>query len=262
MTDWIFKTWKGRITGIFILVTLIVIELYTFTQIVEAATYNVFFNNVEQGANSTSNPQLQISDGKVKKQTEDAPAATTPTTNNTEDTNVTQRPVGSSESSDKPVIASEESKTRKFRFGLMGHVSRINSLDSNYFNYNREFTSRGANISLAYFPMKEMGISLYTGFSALSGRYVEDASANYLGLDMEIVPLRIALFGLEDFIKISGLIGGVTNYHWDTSRALIGAKVGVQFGPRVELAAGVKTNLTDRKTYKETMLDAGIQFHF
>ena len=254
--------------------SLAVVAAGIFVAKLQAASYNVFFNNVEQGANSTSSPSLQVSDGKAQKKADQASVATGPgapgtqsgipasdftdtlphqeispetvaKANLTPGVTVAQPPV--------PQVYAED-QFRHFRLALSGLNIQNPQWNSNAGTY-------GGMLTASFFPLRDLGFSLYGAGNANS----TGGHGLVYGGDVEVVPLHLSIFGSHNAIEAGALIGAsnINTFNlstfsdtWGTVHA--GARLTFNFGDRFGITTAVRTNLTDRSLFHYVMAEAGL----
>ena len=234
-----------------------------------AATYNVFFNNVEQGEHSVSNPSLHVSDGKVTKNagTTQAESVQTPLaesnnsnliqTPTSDAATATQIPSGSSTTTVANITSNQTSQQRRmFRFGLLGHGL---SEDSKYTQF--ESSSRwGGTIEAGFFPLRDFGVNFFTSANPSTS----DSSAQFFyGGEVEFTPFRLNVFDLPNFIEASVFVGasnlGSNEGLWGTVH--VGPRISINFGDRYGITSALRVNLTDRSQFSYLMGEAGFVVH-
>lgn len=217
----------------------------TAYEVVSAATFNNIFNNVEQGANSASNPSLNVSDGKILKNeptaTPAAPAATP-----------------STQAAAAADPKNEENPFRHWRFGFMGHA--IGQRGQNL-SQARDAVA-GVSFSTSYFFLKDFGISAFSGLSS--------TGKGFLGGELEFVPIRLTVFGFKDLVELGALagasnLGGTYAASPDGPTSLtmhLGARVSINMGDRYALIADTRTNVSHRSQINYLMGEAGLAVRF
>lgn len=148
----------------------------------EAATYNFFFNNTEQGPNSTATPSVTVQDGKLVKNPGaagdgEAPAgdATGAAPSPGGEENPPAAPAPAPESVSEVAALERTFPDAKWKISLGGaSPSYGSSSDAQYWQTSERTTKLQA--SLTYYIIPELGASL------LAGRLT--------GLELEVAPLR------------------------------------------------------------------------
>jgi hypothetical protein len=215
----------------------------------------MYFNNIEQGANSTASPQLQVSGNKVKtsepaENTQEVLQSETSGNlvagNMVKKTTVTETEVKAVDDPAKP-------SSRKWKLGLGASAlaGKVAGLSGNN-------PINGA-ASLTFFPLKMVGLTLFAG---------SNLQRSYVGGDLEIVPLRLTFLETPDFLELAGLIGassisreyesksGFGANAWGTVHT--GARASLNFNSRYGLTAVARTNITDRASTNYVMAEAGL----
>lgn len=234
LKNYLWPVVLGFVVGVAMITSL----LAMFATAVKAATYNSIFNNIEQGPGSTASPTIQVSDGLTKKPPAQSQAPTLP---------AAAEPVPSTAAEAALAPAADASSgARRFRLGLLGHMMGQNV------NELKKPMLGGGTLSAAYFPIRDLGVSAFGGTGGHKNSFV--------GGEVELVPVRLTLFGLDHFIEAGALAGVSTlgrNYgHFGSVHA--GGRVTVNFGPQIGLTAGIRTNLTGRTDFTYTMAEAGL----
>lgn len=224
--------------------------LFLASEWVYSATYNVMFNNVEQGPNSTANPTLQVSGSDVKKnpgvgavpevKTDLSPPAPQP-----EAQSVAQAP--------EPIDPEGKQKL-PWRMEFLGQSTGFGTAGLG----KREDRVLGGSLGISYFPIRDLGITLKGGLTQTSD------SNFYWGGDLEFVPVRVGLFGQKDFLQTGLILGastiGKSDDYWGSVHG--GVRASVHFAERFGILAGIRTNLSDRNVLSYTMAEAGLTVRF
>ena len=211
-----------------------------------AASYQFNFNNVEQGANSTASPSLQVHGNEVKKSPGDS---TMPAPQVSGD--LAPKVEVTSSKSEAPIadLGAGTSTHRSFRLGFLASALNLGRAD------RATHTSWGGGLSASYLPLKGLGI---TGFGA-----VGEWNHYYAGLEAEVTPFRLSVFGLNDLVEL-GAVGGASIIGQGSQNDLVahvGARIGLNLGDRVSVAATARTNLTNG-SFQALMADAGLTVRF
>lgn len=232
----------GLLAGV--LTTLVCMTL--ISSWVEAATFNYIFNNVEQGPNSTASPSLSVS-GEKPKLVQSPP----------EEGGAPVESLPSPVPSVAPVFPATQStvthasspghdadKRKAWRAELLAH------------SVNRD-QGVGGTFTLGYFPLRELGVSARFGTGA------DFKQSAYWGGELEVIPLRLSVFGAQDMLDLGAVVGGSSLGHaLGTATAHAGVKSSIHFGDRFALTAGLRTNLTSRSEFTYLLADAGISLRF
>ena len=215
--------------------------LAIFATALRAATYNTFFNNVEQGANSTANPTLNVSDAKAK------PIATSsePAAVESESAPKTLIPTTTAQVQAPAAVPSEFSRHR-LRFGLLANSSA--NLDS----YSGNERQIGGSLSATYFVIDDLGLSAFGGMNS--------NTRGFFGGELEVVPIHVGIFGLRNLLEV-GLLFGTSNLGtnigtWGSLHG--GARLSLALGERFGLSGTVRTNLSERNRFQYVLAEAGL----
>ena len=235
----------------YLIILVSIIAVATIMEVVRAANYQVLFNNVEQGSNSTANPTLSVnSDGKATKtQGMQTTAQTVPQAEaETETETETQILVPQAVATTQTLV--EEFTYKKMRMMFLGIA-----MDRNL-RRNSHPNSVGGMLEFTYFPMDSFGMSLFGGAGS---------KKNYFyGAELDLVPLKISLFDMKNFVELTGLMGISSLGKEINTKALghIGGRLSVNFGERYGLTASYRTNITERSRYRMQMADLGYLIRF
>ena len=183
-------------TFIVLAVSLTVAELAA-----RAATYNFYFNNTEQGDNSTAAPKVTVGEDKPATKAEtSAPAVSAAAVPAPSESKVT-----ASELAESPKPA-----TQHWRFSLgLSAMQEFGASDS----FSPEHPAE-PGMSVSFFFNKYVGLTLFGAKLP-----TEDFSPNRwaFGLETEVLPFHITVAGIENFLEL-GVIGGVLAEHQDDSQ--------------------------------------------
>ncbi len=243
-----------------VVISIFVIMLLVSAKFSKAASYNFFFNNVEQGANSTASPTLTVDGKKVKEKSaqqikqEDGEIPTESTPESATEKNGTT-------SSDGAVIPQESASIKrlpqktepKFRALVSGAwFSQAPSLSSNL----KRQDSQGASLTVTLTPLK------YLGFSFLVGQtYGIDKGFQHLGAEVELTPLHVGLFGFDNLLEAGVMAGAMAsneNKSGKVGRLSLGARAALNFGGDWVLNASYRANVIAHNRYAE--LGLGYRF--
>ncbi len=209
------------------------------------ATYNFYFNNTEQGPNSTASPSLTVTDGKATSTGADktnvptpAPASETlaPAPSPTATTTTSAQVSALAPEADGP-------RKRKWRIAALGHAQdRDNAFDMSY-------SKLGSGVSVGFFPIRELGLSLTAGATR-----IEKNPEAFALAELDFIPIHIALGSWENAIE-GGVIGGfntIRRVNGNAGSLHAGARVGINFSESFGLTASYRLNAGLR------MAEAGI----
>lgn len=214
---------------------------------VTAATYNFYFNNTEQGDNSTATPSLAVehqADGTdVVKKNGDV------VNEEAKETSPAELPASASAAEG----THDQTPARPFRLSLAGGVefyddSAVLGPWGQGYYYNGSGDALYYQLSLAYMPLSYLG---FQGFVAAGRKW----SA---GVELELDPVKLTLFGHEDVFELGLLAGASTMAAVDDNWVSlhVGARAALNFGKRWQLAANVRGN----KGFLKTDLGLGYKF--
>lgn len=206
-------------------------------------SYNFYFNNTEQGSNSTATPTVTVTTDEKSKsgansvpasETGTAPAAQTVTVPGSAPGPVSANTVAATEDSSK--------KSRRFRASATGLVMGRKAGGEK---------SVGGGLGFAYFPVREIGLNIY-GFGMNGGG--EDG---VVGLDLEVLPLRFSLGRFENLIETGPILGA------STFKRASGNLVTLHAGLRLNFNLGEQWSITSsaRINMGYKMAEAGIAVH-
>lgn len=242
-----------------------------------ASVYNFYFNNTEQGPNSTASPAISVTDGKVTK-TLGPEADTTTGASAPASATVAASPViGTTESHFTPRPESKlDPDFRHWRFEAaamyMPESQALVTVDWTAHKYVNGNTGSGMVLGVAYFPIPHIGLGLHGGL------YRNSSSASELkafgGADVEVVPWRFSFLGIQDGIEPALLFGGSTIPQDSTNVAngvitdspnsdqvvvpVAGARLTMKLKKWLGITAAARIDL-DRFSYMTT--EAGVTIH-
>ncbi len=245
--------------GLMLGVAAMLIGLVLFSNWVHAATYNVLFNNIEQGANGIANPRVDVSGGKATKTADaDLPAAAASTANPEVNVPVGRTPVtpaapsASSQTTVAEVAPAEDHALHPFRVGFFAnHLGVDRASDA---------SPVGGSLSLAVFPLRDLGLNFFAGTAGT-------APHAFYGGELEFVPIRVGIFGWKNALEVKGMLGATTlgrevGTQGERGSVLGGFGATLNFGDRYGITAEMRTNLSNRNDYKYTLADAGLTVRF
>ena len=201
----------------------IAIGILLLVSVVRAATYNFYFNNTEQGANSTAAPSLTVnSDGKPASAVAlPVPVGTAVPAPQPPDSKSAPQVKAAEEKSVADASQENEAKMRflkQFRFTLGAGFAQVKSRSPYEVSGNpygeSTVKAEGGLGSIGFFFTDWLGVNFFVGVGANSGGGRMNV---FGGGELEIVPIRISLFNVKDFLMLSGLIGGSSVYDLSNS---------------------------------------------
>jgi hypothetical protein len=185
----------------------------------QAATFNFMFNNTEQGPNSKASSVLNTKDpstAQVVQTTTDEDGNTTTTTSTAPETDTIE--IGETTASSEALLAENSIRRHHLRFGL--------SFSGSTFDED-QLIAPGAQLEYTYSLHSILGI---TGFGNLN------TEAWTGGLELDLVPLRLDVFGKEDFMEAAVMAGGMLSGDYEGDE-------GLRLAPHLGLRATI--NWTD-----------------
>jgi hypothetical protein len=224
-----------------------------------AATYNFYFNNTEQGDNSTATPNVVVNDGKKEggKSLEPKNPALDPAASSqaTSAAAAVPGPAPSSASGQQSTAALPADAVSPPEFRHVRLTAGATDL----------LGAMGASVGIGYFFNREFG---FNAFGVLSRGDYKTFGANGTwsgteswtgfdaGLEMEVTPVRIAVGRIEDLLDLGGMLG-VSTIAADTGNWVsphLGARLNINLGSRW----GITT--TARLNASYAMAEAGLVF--
>lgn len=205
----------------------------TATCVAWGATYNFYFNNVEQGPNSQASPSVSIQDGKL---TGSEAAKTVP------DPEPTATPAQVAEPSDTmPAKESEEGESRSVESGSSTATEvaewrrtpqarkwRVEALGVAGIGWGDQATSLGLIGAVTWNPWPVFGVRAFGGgvrrtsfvpfVEAVNGSVYSTTFEGpswlqpVFGAEVEWNPIRVNFWGLEDWFSM-GVFAGASNLH-------------------------------------------------
>lgn len=242
---WVYEV-APALMGFLCGAAVVILGLFGLMRAVEAATYNVLFNNVEQGANSTSSPSVHVADGKAVRSEGGTPTTIPVTVESSPAAAVAPAPQQTVGASTENVVAPTQEHYRRVRLALAGTVlgQRRSDLSNG--------TPWGGSLSASYFFLDDLGVNILVGWNP--GR------ATLAGADLEFIPLHATFFGRPRFLEASALMGvstlGRSHDLWGSVHA--GARATVNFSDRYGVSSTVRTNLTGRSSYDYVLAEVGL----
>lgn len=276
----------------------ILIVLAMLVDLSQAATYNTFFNNVEQGPNSKSNPSLNVN-GKgfsATKRSENSDSDEEIGEDGSESLTV-QSNQPPSRTGGTIAAGSSEEKVQKdsssghplfpMRF-TVGVLTRSTNFDwgdplADWKSSSSSDHRRGGIAGLTLYPLRDFGINGFIGSNP--------GGKPFYGADLQYIPFRFGIFGLDNLVEAGFLAGastlgkGTTVYESKyrdridptsrtssdhtlvPSRTLkgtfhAGLHAGVNFGRRYGIVSTLRTNVTDRSVLRYWLADVGMSVRF
>lgn len=203
-----------------------------------AATYNLYFNNTEQGDNSTATPSLSVATdgaGKLEVKKNGETAATAPETPlPTPQTTIPPQPTILPPPMIQAAPGSAQSVASVFTAPNTDHKWRASVVGGVFAEGYFDGASIGAN--LGYFPLS------YLGFNAFVGGL--DTSFHG-GAELELTPFKLNVFGFQDTLEVGAMIGlnSLAAASSNFVSAHIGARAAWNFGSRWMVTTQVRGNL-------------------
>lgn len=187
---------------IFSAVVLVLAGISLFTgPFSESATYNFYFNNVEQGDNSNATPNVTISEDGVKKT--DGKEGDKQDKLNLMNPNSNPPPASGPNSVAQINTETLVPYTRHtYRLGILGGPTW--GLGHSTLNNDGRL---GVNLELAWTPSRDIGINFFVG-GLHQGTFVNDGGTLLLGgAEIEWTPIRISIGRIENMVDVGFLLG-------------------------------------------------------
>lgn len=178
-----------------------------------AATYNFYFNNTEQGDNSTATPNMTVTDdGKVFKTGMPVDTAKKDAAPSAVQAPALLAPASESSARLSAVAENPNPSVQHWRFSV-GLSAMQEYGDSN--NFSHEHPAE-PGVSVSFFFNKYVGLTLF-GAKLPTEDFMPNRWA--FGLEAEVLPFHITVAGVENFLEL-GVIGGVLAEHQDNGDAV------------------------------------------
>ncbi|MBS1983686.1 MAG: hypothetical protein JST16_05890 [Bdellovibrionales bacterium] len=228
---------------------LILLGMIGMVSVAGAAVYNMYFNNVEQGDNSTATPSVTVH------KTEEGTKVTKTSGDGTVASPVVENPAPAPAPVAAPVAAEATSVAAapravdsglKWRFSLNGGRS--------YNSGGWASSGKSIALNLGYFPLPYLGFNVWGGHTFLhtGDRWAEG------GAEIEVDPVKLNLFGFTDSVEV-GVMAGLSNLGRSPDNYVslyAGARVALNFASRWNI------NVTGRGNYGFYTVDAGLGYRF
>lgn len=233
-----------------------------------SATYNFYFNNTEQGDNSTATPNVTINDGKAPKKQEQKPEvksedlpeqypADEPAVVSPEATPVPSRPTSTAAARLESRRSFERDHPHwRFIGGAFAAHSEGNEtiersvFDDDWDPFNSSYSERrsrsggGVLLTGTYFFTPIIGATVFLGSAA--------------GTEFELTPLHL----LNDTIELGAMVG-VTAINYDLidkASAHVGARLGLNFGRNWGISVAGRMTPYPNEDFQFQMIEAGLTF--
>ncbi|OFZ18610.1 MAG: hypothetical protein A2X94_01580 [Bdellovibrionales bacterium GWB1_55_8] len=253
-----------------------------------AATYNFYFNNTEQGDNSTASPALNVQDGKNVSPTPQETPAAQPTPlafpdaaaaalanassnalkslGGNQETPVPAAPDAAGASLANASSASLNSPSgifnREYRpFRLMVGAAAVTEQGTHTYISGMGTTESyedfgdmrfGGAASLALYLSRRSAVNFFGGMQQVTYSDTEDfypTTADqlraYAGVELELMPIHLSLFGVEDIFEAGILLGATTlrKAPGNIASAQAGVRLNFNFGNDWGLTAAGRANM-------------------
>lgn len=244
-----------------------------------AATYNFYFNNTEQGDNSTASPNLSVKDGKQEESAKSEVETGVPADSN-ENAQPTIEPIQSQpiqpEATAMRLMRDKWTRSMAepvhfydyypFRFDLGAALVSMRRETSNFF-INPRFDFGKVNMT----PRKSKFGLIYAGVSY----YVNDKASASLNLgsfqflEVAWLPWNYSNARQKYYRKIEfGVLGGLSTTFKEKNGGVkphIGARIMALLNREVSVYAGYRTSVFNSwgktKNFNYSQIDAGLSFH-
>ncbi len=232
------------------------------------ATYNFYFNNSEQGNNSTASPTVHVSDGKGE--TSGAPqaaagpspspsqlpivqASPAPTPEQAVPATATEAApaaaaLSSSSSARLAELEADEERRHVFRRvrlsggGVLVSQSQNKIYNSSYYpssSFGFHSQQYGAMGNLGVYLAKPLALNIFFGGYEQKGN-----GKAFAGADLEIIPLRVSIWRFTDLIE-GGLLVGASSIRksaYNLATAHVGARLSFNLGDQWTITAAGRGN--------------------
>ncbi|OFZ83189.1 MAG: hypothetical protein A2583_01880 [Bdellovibrionales bacterium RIFOXYD1_FULL_53_11] len=218
------------------------------------ATYNFYFNNTEQGPNSTASPSLSVSgDGMAngQKPTTLPNASPTPTAEASPAPEAAKPQAAAADQAGASVAAAPEPPSGKhwligakmsLAFQTMGEKHADMSHEGPFANY-------GGVVGIGYQFTKDLGINAYGGGTRVNDAFPYRGTVHkpafFAGGELEVMPVRISLGRFEDLLQFGAMIGASSFRRSEENIGSLhaGLRLNLNFGHGWGLSTAVRGNL-------------------
>lgn len=211
------------------IIWLVLASLAAWGCLAQAATYNFYFNNTEQGDNSTATPTVTMSGDKSKPSAERTPGAPA----------LAGVPAPAPASA-APTVAAHESHTALSPGEIPAPEFRHCRITGGLANKSGAW---GGSANLGYFFTREFGINAFGG--GFGQNYLNGNDTRFFGgAELEVTPIRITVGRIDNLIDIGGLLGVSTidadEDNWISPHA--GLRMNLNLGNRWSLTTTSRFN--------------------
>jgi hypothetical protein len=228
----------------FFLACLAVVSFFVAIASTFAGTYNFYFDNAEQGDNSTATPTVKVNG------------------NEKSDADVTQHPAASSNApaaspvAVAPHLVSDEETPRSgvnwnladlfnqnrfhhFSFGV-GYANFDYSSKAPYDSntYMGGDSGEGPLFSVGYDLNRDIGLKIY--MAQLDNYWID-------GANLELTPIHISIGKVDDLIDLGGLVGA-EEFHdgWPGEKFVFGPRMNVNLTPAIQITSACRFTTASR----------------
>ena len=229
-----------------------------------AETYNFYFNNTEQGANSTASPKLMVGSGDASKKpllTEKTAADAT-----TVLPPAVAMPAGNSNMTETTAPQAIGDPFNPWRFGI--GFSMVRQKIDNYGLGDDLPLMKGFSAGISYSFSKWLGIASYFGVMKCQdfSEYQRDLQVNvqdkfFIGTELEFSPLRFVSAGGNDIFALSLLAGAdsASAASGDVVSPHVGARMNIGIYKNILLTCAARRQITSDKPSIHVEGGIGIQ---
>lgn len=234
-----------------------------FPLLAQAATYNFYFNNSEQGDNSTSSPSITVKDG-----AKDSEAEKKPPSSPNEAPSMQQEPSPqASPSLPNPTTSTKAVEGERASFSRWGENFRLIggvSIQKVHRVTPKDFFEADMYSSTPFWKQTTQSDSEKLGYQ-MSGTYF---FSDYLGATLNLgslsgIEAELDPFGVKDRLFQPGLFAGWMVEGMDltmTGTTYIGARLVVQLTKQFGLSLAARTSLLDNQNFTFRQAEAGLSF--
>jgi hypothetical protein len=247
--------------------------------VAHAATYNIYFNNTEQGPNSTASPSMTVTGAGGPPVAQPSPAVTA--SGQSEATAPAPAPVPqniSVQTSEAPRAEPRESRwtiTGMYSVGSnIGTQEYMPYYGGGYSGYDSYYESNQRNMKMyslsgayrlhrTFSAGVDVGLRTYTSDysysdSRSSYSYADTRESLSAGVSLEWLPISFQL-GSHRLIEAGPIVQGLYDFGREEINAFIGARAVVNFTPSIGIVGSYKRGFQTRTEYQNQWFEAGLR---
>ncbi|NCN26698.1 hypothetical protein GW915_03915 [bacterium] len=259
----------------FLGLSIAVLSLFFLAMKSGAADYNFYFNNTEQGDNSTNTPSMSVNGKPVTVENEQKIEGAEGESESIQPEILPPAPMNQTGVTMPVVDRKPRPKYFRAMLGILAPIKAPEAAGQADGFFDQQYQpgdedSASMMLSFGVMPLK------YLGFNVFASGYSAGTDNGTIGAEVEVNPIHVGLFGFEDTLELGAMAGvwnlsrvrheedfiGTTRKKEKSATGFVGARVGLNFGKEAATKASwiVSTEFRASQDHQLANLGIGLKF--